>query len=334
MLRLPEPIDPRKEVEKDAELQELMSWATNVVRLPLRIGAHDALVKQIMSFPPEFLPFVDHVRYLTLENGEHSREFMLQDREGELHLDTGKGVARWCRFETTHCFSADARRDQPSRDDHGNGRIWWAAPGDRLDRPGYFWAFFPTNTASLVPSILNARWKTNEDRQNLLPGRYNEELVKAAAKMIAEELPRLATNDDPARHLDVLPRRRDGSDTEQAELLRKHLFCDLHEREVIPDQDGKPSLRREISYPPRELTADGRIDTAPFERWTRHAFCAEKAEANGGDERCLTINARDNIENYDRKLAFSELEWLWTCLLFRISAARGTPATPWCSTRG
>ena len=263
VLRLPEPVDPCREMRKDAELQELMSWATNVVRLPLSVGVHADLVQQIRSFPPEFLLFVDHVRYLTLEDGERTREFMLQEREGELHLDTGKGVTRWQLFETTHC--------QPSRDDQGDVRIWWAAPGDRLNRPGRFWAFFPTNTASLVPGILNAPWKTNEDRQNLLPGRYNDELIEAAAKMIAEELPKLATRDDPARHLDLLPRRRDGSDSEQAELLRKRLFCDLHEREVVPDQDGNLRLRREISYPPRELTADDRIDTAPFERWAAYS---------------------------------------------------------------
>ena len=271
VLRLPEPIDPCTEMERDEELQELMSWATNVVRLPLKIGAHDDLRQQIRSFPPEFLLFVHHVRYLTLEDAEHSREFMLQDREGELHLDTGEGAARWRRFETTHCLSAGARSDQLSLNDQGDVRIWWAAPRERLDRPGHFWAFFPTNTASLVPGILNARWKTNEDRQNLLPGRYNEELIEAAAKMIAEQLPKLATNDDPARHLDVLPRRRDGGDTEQAELLRKHLFCDLHERKIVPDQDGTLRLRREISYPPRELTPAGRIDTTPLKRWAAYS---------------------------------------------------------------
>ena len=35
--------------------------------------------------------------------------------------------------------------------------------------------------------------------------------------MIAEALPRLATNDDPARHLDALPRRHQGGDSEQAD---------------------------------------------------------------------------------------------------------------------
>ena len=32
---------------------------------------------------------------------------------------------------------------------------------------------------------------------------------------------------------------------------------------------------------------------------------------NGGSERCLILNVEDNIENYERSLAFSELDWLW-----------------------
>lgn len=32
---------------------------------------------------------------------------------------------------------------------------------------------------------------------------------------------------------------------------------------------------------------------------------------NGGTERCLILNVRDNIENFDQKLAFTELDWLW-----------------------
>ena len=84
VLRLPEPIDPHKGRETDEELSELMNWATNIVRLPLKPGAYSGLARQIGDFPPEFLLFVDHVRYLTLENGESSREFILQDRQGEL----------------------------------------------------------------------------------------------------------------------------------------------------------------------------------------------------------------------------------------------------------
>ncbi len=32
---------------------------------------------------------------------------------------------------------------------------------------------------------------------------------------------------------------------------------------------------------------------------------------NGGNDRCLILNVQDNIENFQRALAFSELDWLW-----------------------
>ena len=227
VLRLPEPIDPQEAVNTDEELRELMSWATNIVRLPLKPGAHDDLAQQIRDFPPEFLLFVDHVRYLTLEDGEFSRDFILHDRQGELFLDTGEAIVRWQRFNTTHRVSAEAENDRPLLEDRGDVPIWWAAPVDRLTDPGQFWAFFPTKTASLVAGILNAPWKTNEDRQILLPGPYNEELIEAAAKMIAIEVPTLSTETDPARHLDALPRRQQSGDSEQSVLLRNRLLFHL-----------------------------------------------------------------------------------------------------------
>ena len=36
-----------------------------------------------------------------------------------------------------------------------------------------------------------------------------------------------------------------------------------------------------------------------------------RGELNGGSDRCLILDVEDNIENYDRALAFSELDWLW-----------------------
>ena len=94
VLRLPEPMDPNEAMGADEELRELMTWATNVVRLPLKTGAHGELARQIRDFRPEFLLFVDHVRYLTLEDGESSRDFILEERQGELCLDTGDESAR------------------------------------------------------------------------------------------------------------------------------------------------------------------------------------------------------------------------------------------------
>ena len=103
-----------------------------------------------------------------------------------------------------------------------------------------------------------------------MPGPYNTELIEAAAAMIAEALPELSTQDDPARHLDALPRRREGGDPGQADLLRNRLFSHLHECEVVPDQDGSLRARQDLSYPPEDLVRGGQIDTAPFERWAAH----------------------------------------------------------------
>ena len=265
VLRLPEPIDPHDLRSQDEELRELMSWATNIVRLPLKPEAHDDLLQQIRDFPPEFLLFVGHVRYLTLEDGENSRDFILEDRKSALHLHTGNGVARWRRFKTICCLSATARSDRPSRVDSNKVPIWWAAPLDRSADASHFWAYFPTRTASLVAGVLNAPWKTNEDRQNLLPGPYNEEMIEAAAEMIAKALPKLATEDDPARHLDALPRRRERDDSDHADLLRSRLFARLRGSEVVPDQDGKLRAIEDISYPPEKLTDSA--ETGPLERW-------------------------------------------------------------------
>ena len=244
-----------------------MSWATNVVRLPLKMGVNDDLAQQIREFPSEFLLFADHVRYLTLEDGEGSRDIILHRQDGELLLDDGNSPTRWLRFDTTHHLSHEARADWHLHDDNDDIPIQWAAPLERLNRPGHFWAFFPTATTSLVPGILNAPWKTNEDRQNLLSGLYNNELIESAAAMIAANLPDLATQTDPARHLDALPRENAAGDSAQVDLLRKRLFSDLHGREIVPDQCGSLRIAMDVKYPPRKLTVDRQEDMAPFERW-------------------------------------------------------------------
>ena len=119
-------------------------------------------------------------------------------------------------METVQAYTSAVERcqgRQKSTRDGDDVPIWWAAPIGRSRDPSEFWAFFPTKTKSLVAGILNAPWKTNEDRQNLLPGIYNDELIKAAAAMIEKSLPELQTADDPAKHLDALPRRHQAGDS-------------------------------------------------------------------------------------------------------------------------
>lgn len=268
-LRLPSPIYAHQRQAKDQILLELMDWATNIVRLPLRPGVHDDLCKQMEVFPPEFLLFAEHVCQLTLNDSqsELDRLLTLEKFDGEYLLSDGAQHSRWKLFKRTHQLSSDALSDRRSLDDGDRVPIWWAASLDRLADPGHFWAFFRTMTSSLVAGILNAPWKTNEDRQNLLSGTYNDELIEAAAGMIAEALPELATESDPARHLDALPRRHEAGDSEQVELLRNRLFFNLREREIVPDQNGSLRTIQDISYPPEVLTRDRQMNLEPFDQW-------------------------------------------------------------------
>ena len=271
-LRLPEPIDLGQYWDNDSILCELMDWATNIVRLPLKSNAYDDLSQQMRDFPSEFLLFVEHVRELTLNDSvsKFDQTLKIKKVNGEYLLTDGDTTSKWKLFECIHQLSDTAQADRRSLDEGDEVPIWWAVPLDSLTDPGYFWAFFPTKTTSLVAGILNAPWKTNEDRQNLLPGPYNDELIESAAKMIADNLRELAMSEDPGKHLDALPRRREAGDTEQVERLRTKLFSILYEHKVIPDQDGNLRSIREVSYPPKELTKDRQMDLVPFDRWAAY----------------------------------------------------------------
>lgn len=271
VLRLADAIDPFKSRKKDQILSELMGWARNIVRLPLKPDAHNEISQQMREFPPEFLLFVEHVRKLTfIDNCSESKldqTIELRDINGEYHLEYGDSTTRWKLYKAMHTLSRDAEADRRSSDDNKEVPIWWAAPLDRLIEPGRFWAFFPTETASLVAGILNAPWKTNEDRQNLLSGQYNDELVESAALLIADSLPDLATNADPARHLDALPRRHESGDSAIVDELRDRIFHCLKRRDFVPDQEGVLRSVNEVHFPPSELISGGRLELKPFERW-------------------------------------------------------------------
>ena len=261
---LPEVFDPTE--DPDESLQEMMKWAKNIVRLPLKPGSRNDLRRQLEDFPPEFLLFVDHVKHLTLEADDLRRNLVLtKDDDGVLNLSDSQGKsnpgpgfqARWRCFKTIHTLSAKARSDAPAMDDNsGKVPIWWAAPfGDGTrqdgdDASGMYWAFFPTKTASLLGGILNAPWRTNSDRQNLLEGTYNDELVDVAASLVDDSLRAMSTSHDPAAHLDLLPRRHEPRDTTYSDRLRDRLSEKLPETPIVPDQDGCLRKLAEVKYPP------------------------------------------------------------------------------------
>ena len=274
VLRLAEAVDPWPEMDADPVLREFMRWAVNIVRLPLKGDSYDHLHKQIDGFPPEFLLFVEHVKELVLQTDEQeaARKVRLSKNDGFWNLDDSGITSRWMLSKTIHRLSPDARSDSRTLDDAEEVPITWAAQVDNLTEPGTFWAFFPTMTTSLLAGILNAPWKTNEDRQNLLPGVYNDELIDAAASMAARALPSLSTTQDPARHLDALPRRHYQGDSAYSDLLRDRLNLALKDRAIAPDQDGELRTLMELSYPPQHsYPRREEMSAEALERWSAYS---------------------------------------------------------------
>ena len=230
------------------------------------------MLLQIRDFPPQFLLFVEHVSELTLLNDhlDRVRTFRLRREGDQFLLDDAEDTSLWMLAKINHQLSPDARSDSRRPDDVSEVPIWWAAPVNRLNELGKFWAFFPTMTTSLLSGILNAPWKTNEDRQNLLPGVYNNELIDASAKLVASALPRLSTPEDVAQHLDALPRRYESGDNEHSVRLRDQLHLNLQDQDFVPDQNGRLRKLLDISYPPRELIRDGQTAWDSLDRWAAH----------------------------------------------------------------
>ena len=272
VLRVAEPIDPAVVAKTDLHLAELMGWARNVVRLPLKRGSRDGLAEQMRSFAPEFLLFVPHVGQLDLadDTSDQSRNVRLIEAGGRIELNDGGKRSHWMIFSLSHELSDDAKADSRALDDAERVKIAWAAPLDARSSLQQFWAFFPTQTSSLVAGILNAPWKTNEDRQSLLPGTYNDELIGAAAQLVADSLPDLAASDAPARHLDLLPRRAATGDNEHAGLLRQLLYGLLEHATVVPDQTGALRPLQGLRVAPEVLTPGQRVESAPLDRWSAY----------------------------------------------------------------
>ena len=271
VLRVADPIDPRGCLDDEVG-RELMSWASNIVRLPLKPGAYEDLHAQMKAFRAEFLLFVKHVRQLRLTDGSHvlDRALELSELGDVWRLRDNRTESAWKLFERRVQLSPDAAADRRHGESQGDVKLWWAAPLERLDQPGTFWTYFPTETQSLVAGILNAPWKTNVDRQNLLTGPFNEELIHAAAELIADALPQLATSADPARHLDALPRRREAGDSRHADLLRHHLYSTILGRDIVPDQHGRLKRANEIDYAPSQLTSNPRQAAEALDLWASH----------------------------------------------------------------
>ncbi|MEU8920043.1 DEAD/DEAH box helicase family protein [Kitasatospora sp. NPDC048545] len=305
VLRMARELDMAAERLRDPVLDELLEWATTVVRLKLLPGAAERLSKDMHGhqgtaahdtreeFPSGFHLFSPHVGQVVLEDRRPrpvARRALRSERNGNLHTIQEERVGRppatsqWRVFTHVHEPTEAARRDAGELHDRLSVDVAWAVPAYRVDERtgllgapdargrGRFWSFFPTKYEMTLSGILNGAWKTNEDRQNLLDSSpFNVEMIRVAARLVVESLPELAPAEDPGAYLPLLPGRSKGVETISwaDRLLTEQIWAATAVRPSLPDQDGVLRTPDELEVHP-DLGKDG----AAVNRWLRtwHAY--------------------------------------------------------------
>ncbi|MFE4664114.1 DEAD/DEAH box helicase [Streptomyces sp. NPDC056716] len=286
VLRMARPLDEQRERGVDPILDELLAWATTVVRLPLLPGADDRLGldmhggrapirgEEREEFPLGFQLFSPHVSKVVLEDRRPrplARRMLTTEQIGELRTVVEERTGRptvtegWRVFATTHEPGPAARADAGELHDRLSLEVSWATPALEKDpesglyvRPksrrgrGRFWSFFPTKYEMSLSGFLNGAWKTNEDRQNLLDSSpFNQEMIKVSAALVVDSLPRLAPPEDPAAHLPLLPGRAKESISWADEFLTREIWARAAVRPSLPDQEGVLRVPTELRIHPR-----------------------------------------------------------------------------------
>ena len=250
-MRLVNLVDVRKEAWKDNLLRELCAWATTVVRVKLdEEGNFRNVQRQLDTIPYQIMLLKDHIDRIDVHDvrSRKSWSHSVSNDDDVRILRSGDAVYRWKIFE-----------EQTDTDEDD---IRWAVPIDRLDERDYdskcskFWCYFPTQVPCPVLGIINAGWRLGPDRSNLLgndfnlENEFNDELIQRAARLIADNLHKIATDDDPAAHLDALPRGSGLYEAKYTTCLRAAVFRELATRHVVPDGKGLLAAAQDLKYPP------------------------------------------------------------------------------------
>ena len=190
------------------------------------------------------------------------REISVTGTDGGYRLSDGKDTV-WKVFEVVHRPSDAARADAGELSAREELPLIWAVPLGGRNRRGSFWAFFPTEYRTSLSGILNAPWKTNEDRQNLLPGVFNNELIEASARLVVSSLPELVDPADPASFLELLPARASDAQLWADELLTNRVYELARSVPSLPDQLGVLKVPATLTLHPADAAGP------PFSTWSK-----------------------------------------------------------------
>jgi superfamily II DNA or RNA helicase len=266
VLRTARNLDAKQEAAQDPLLAELLTWASTVVRLPLLPEYVSRLSLDLRTFPAEFQLFSPHVAALILEDRTAAQPIRREQyvrADGNRHtLQTisasqAETTTTWRVFRHVHEPSEAALAEAGELHDRPTIDIAWAVPLKGSSERGTFWAYFPTNYQTTLRGLLNAPWKTSEDRQNLFDrNQFNNELIGVAAELVVRSLPELVDPADPGSYQMQLPGRGREAPQWADERLTSAVWTAAAKAPSLPDQEGVLRAPHELRMPPENLPED------------------------------------------------------------------------------
>lgn len=259
LLRLAEPLDPDVERAEDPILAELMSWATTVVRVPLKSG-YEQLTVSVGTFPPEFLLFLPKAAEVRLEDREKGlgqRMKVVRHRDGRMTLDIDGKASSWRVVSTLHTPSKRALADAGDRARRDAVRVTWAVPLGVRRQLGRLWAFFPTASATTFAGIVNAPWKMSDDRLSLIDGAFNRELLtEVLPALVASSWSQVFDPDNPTAVIDLMPARGKEERSWADDVMNRPIVSALQKIASVPDVQGRLREPRKLRLHPDGLTEE------------------------------------------------------------------------------
>lgn len=268
VLRTATVVDPGAAFAEDPVLAELGAWASTIVKLS-HASSLGRIRDEIEEFSSEFLLFAGAVREVKLRVlGADAFETSHTSRDlggGILRIeDPNGGGDEWIVEDRMHEPSPNARRQVGEAVSRAQVKVTVAIPRRHArQRVGQFWSYFPLQDQTSASALFNAPWSVNDDRTTLLRNDYNREILGTLSEMFTGMLPRVATPDDPAAHLDYMPARGREQLSFGDELLCAHVPEIATSLELVPDATG--TLRRAAELRPLDFAVP--VDSNAHQNW-------------------------------------------------------------------
>jgi superfamily II DNA or RNA helicase len=256
-LRLAWTLDPVSEFRSDPTLAELSTWATTVVKVPLKAGVVSQLSAEIEDFDESFNLFAPHVRILDLVDrvANVSRRFAASKKGNRVTLTTPDGDREWLVVSTEHKPSAQALDSAGHAARRDSVTVSWALPLSGAVGVGRLSAYFPVKSDITLSGRVNAPWKLSDDRINVIECLFNLEILEdVLPKLVVSARKDLIADEAYGRYIDVLPARGKEARSWADKVLNEPVFKELRDFRCLPDLDGQLRAPSAVQRIPDDVT--------------------------------------------------------------------------------